>query len=590
MNRRGVTPAGRYKGVDYFNGGLFAKIHPIELTKEELKRLDEAARENWQQVRPAIFGNIFEGTANKEERHAYGMHFTSEADIMKIVKPTISNYWDEKIEAANSISELNSLQLELQNYRVLDPVCGSGNFLYIAYQELKEIEKSLLNKISERRRSETLKQQVQMGLVTPLQFYGMDINPFAVELAKVTLTIAKKVAIDRLELTEPELPLDTLDKNIVCTDALFTPWVKANAIIGNPPFLGGYRLRSEFGNEYTEKVFKKFPDVKGQVDFCSYWFRVAHDNIDNTRVGFVGTNSISQGQSKTATLDYIIQNGGYINEAISSQTWSGEAKVHVSIVNWSKVKPKKCYLDNSEVDSINSSLKTTIDVSKTIKIKANKNKCFTGVLPNGDGFIITDEQYKQSTKEEEKNKNVLKLLLIGENLTQNPKFTPARWIIDFNNMSIEEASSYKLPFEWLKSTIPVERKDNRNDKLKTYWWKYEGIRTGMRKALSTLSYCFMVSEVSKWCIFVPCNTSWLPARTIKVVASDDYYVLGILTSNIHRLWVQAQSSTLEDRTRYTNTTCFETFPFPQMPRKDSSRTAPTKNLIQQIRNKAIELH
>ena len=144
MDRPGITPAGRYKGVDYFNGGLFATIHPIELTKEELTLLETAARQDWKKIRPAIFGSIFEGTASNQQRHKHGMHFTSEVDIMKIVRPTISNYWDTKIEAANTIAELNSLQLELQNYRVLDPACGSGNFLYLAYQELKEIEKSLL--------------------------------------------------------------------------------------------------------------------------------------------------------------------------------------------------------------------------------------------------------------------------------------------------------------------------------------------------------------------------------------------------------------------------------------------------------------
>ena len=291
MNRPGITPAGRYKGVDYFNGGLFSLVHPIELTTEELTYLDEAARENWQQVRPAIFGNILEGTANQEKRHAHGMHFTSEADIMKIVKPTISKYWEAKIENANTIAELESLQIELQNYKVLDPACGSGNFLYIAYQELKEIEQILLNKISARRRSKTLQAQGQISLVTPKQFYGIDINPFAVELAKVTLTIAKKVAIDRLGLTEKDLPLDTLDKNIICDDALFTDWIKADAIIGNPPFLGGKHMRSNLSDDYVEKVFKRFPKVK-DVDFCSYWFRLAHDNaVDNnnvTRIGLVG--------------------------------------------------------------------------------------------------------------------------------------------------------------------------------------------------------------------------------------------------------------------------------------------------------------
>ncbi|MGL5509582.1 MAG: DNA methyltransferase, partial [Microcoleaceae cyanobacterium] len=248
MNQPGITPVGKYQGVDYFNGGLFAKIHPIELTKEELSFLDVACRQDWNKIRPAIFGNIFEGTANSQERHAYGIHFTSEADIMKIVRPTISRYWEERIEAAGTIADLTKLQLELQQYKVLDPACGSGNFLYIAYQELKRVEQLLIDKITERRRSSS--DQLQMSFVTPNQFYGMDTNPFAVELARVTLMIARKVAIDKFNLTEPALPLDTLDNNIICTDALFTEWEKVDAIIGNPPFLGGHKVRLELGDKY----------------------------------------------------------------------------------------------------------------------------------------------------------------------------------------------------------------------------------------------------------------------------------------------------------------------------------------------------
>ncbi|MEO1693362.1 MAG: type IIL restriction-modification enzyme MmeI, partial [Cyanobacteria bacterium J06631_6] len=158
MNRPGIIPAGRYKGVDYFNGGLFATIHHVELTKEELTLLATAAKEDWTSIRCSIFGNIFEGACSEKKRHRHGIHFTSEVDIMKIVRPTISNYWDEKIEAANTIAELSALQLELSNYRIFDPACGSGNFLYLAYQELKEIEKDLLDKIASRRRSQTTKQ------------------------------------------------------------------------------------------------------------------------------------------------------------------------------------------------------------------------------------------------------------------------------------------------------------------------------------------------------------------------------------------------------------------------------------------------
>jgi len=242
------------------------------------------------------------------------------------VRPTISRYWEERIDQANTIGQLEALQLELQAYRVLDPACGSGNFLYIAYQELKQIEQDLLDKIAERRRSP--REQMQMGFVTPLQFYGIDNNPFAVELARVTLMIARKVAVDRLGLTEATLPLDTLDNNIRCQDALFTEWPKANAIIGNPPFLGGSWIRTSLGDDYAEKVFDRFSDIRAQIDFCSYWFRLAHQNLDSTgRAGLVGTNSVSQGKSKSVTLDFILQEGGFIHEAISSQPWSGEANV-----------------------------------------------------------------------------------------------------------------------------------------------------------------------------------------------------------------------------------------------------------------------
>lgn len=206
MNNRGVTPAGKYQGVEYFNGGLFATVEALDLTPSELEILATVARQDWSKVRPAIFGNIFEGTVNAKERHSYGMHYTSEADIMKIVRPTISKYWEDLIDSANSVKDLTNLQLRLQSYKVLDPACGSGNFLYVAYQELKRIEQLLLDKI--RARSKRQNVQQNLSFVTPNQFYGMDVNPFAVELAKVTLMIARKVAIDKLSLTEPALPLD----------------------------------------------------------------------------------------------------------------------------------------------------------------------------------------------------------------------------------------------------------------------------------------------------------------------------------------------------------------------------------------------
>ncbi len=582
MNSPGMTPAGRFKGVDYFNGGLFAQIDPIDLTHPELKLLEVAALENWSKVRPAIFGSIFESAIDAKTRHAHGIHYTAEADIMKIVRPTISRYWEERIDQASTIGELNALQLELQNYRVLDPACGSGNFLYIAYQELKQIEQKLLDKIAERRKSP--REQLQMGFVTPNQFFGIDNNPFAVELARVTLMIARKVAIDRLGLQdyEPALPLDTLDKNIVCKDALFTEWPKADAIIGNPPFLGGYRMRQELGDEYTEKVFERFPDVKDKVDFCTYWFRLSHLNLEaNGRAGLVGTNSIRQGNARRAGLDNIVHNGGFIHEAISTQDWSGAANVDVSIVNWCYKNPENCYLDNQTVKSINTSLGSVTDVSIACSLEANKNYSFKGIQPTGKGFIIDRILVQAWIQKDLKNQEVLKLFSDANTLAKGIDGAPSRWIIDFNDMSLERASEYAIPFEHVKTYVKPERENNRREFTRDHWWQYGEKRPLLRSKISSLSCYFSIPRHSKWFTFIPANLDWLPADSTTIVASDDFYTLGILLSETHRMWTLAQSSTLEDRIRYTHNTCFETFPFPQNP---------SAKIVQQIRAKAIELH
>jgi SAM-dependent methyltransferase len=575
-----ITIIPQFTNADYFNGGLFSIIDPIELTREELKFLDVCARDNWTNVRPSIFGNIFEGAIDATKRHAHGIHFTSEVDIRQIVRPTISDYWEERINGAGSIGELNALQLELQAYRVLDPACGSGNFLYVAYQELKRLEKLLIDQIAEKKRSPS--GQMAMGYVTPLQFFGMDTNPFAVQLARVTMMIGRKIAIDKLGLTENALPLDTLDNNIVCKDALFSEWERADAIIGNPPFLGGKHMRIVLGDEYIDRVFEQFPDVKDSVDFCSYWFRLAHDHIDESgRAGLVGTNSISQGKSRRASLDYITQNSGYIHEAISTQPWSGEAKVHVSLVNWSKQQPKNYHLDNQTVLKINSSLQSTIAVSNASRISASLNKCFQGVIPVGAGFIVTEQQVKDWVKADAKNQEVLKLFSMGANLAKNPHGKPERWIIDFSDMPLEDASDYKLPLQHVKAYVKPEREQNREAVMREKWWRFKRTNAAMRKAIAPLSCYFAVPEVSKWAIFVPCPLDWLPGNKTKAVASDDFYIFGILTSNTHRTWMHAQKSTLKADIAYTHNTCFETFPFPQ---------SPSKKLIDKIRTAAQDLH
>ncbi|MFM6472849.1 MAG: type IIL restriction-modification enzyme MmeI, partial [Dolichospermum sp.] len=194
-----------------------------------------------------------------------------------------------------------------------------------------------------------------------------------------------------------------------------------------------------------------------------------------------------------------------------------------------------------------------VDVSQAARLQANLNKCFQGVIPNGKGFLLSEQQAEEWIKADAKNVEVLKLFSMGANLAKNPHGKPERWIIDFDDMSIEEASDYQLPFEHIKTYVKYERDSNRDEKAKNYWWKFLRPRPEMRKAIEFLPFYFAVPCHSKWFIFSRVNKDWLPNNSITVLALDDFYILGILTSNIHRVWVKAQSSTLKGDTRYTNT-------------------------------------
>jgi SAM-dependent methyltransferase len=582
MNTPGKTEAGRFKGTPYFNGGLFSEIPRIELSPAQLGQLIDSARENWRMIRPSIFGNIFEASSDDAKRHALGQHFTSEPDILKVVRPTIIEPWEARIEAAKSIPELEQLLIELQAFRVLDPACGSGNFLYMGYNGLKDIEATILSKIQVRRRSEALKGQGVFGFVTTNQFFGIDTDPFAVELARVTLMIARKVAHDRLGLTEQELPLDNLDKNIVQADALFTPWPDADAIVGNPPFLGGKRIRGEMGDEYAEKIYTGFDSGSNFADICCYWFRLAHDRLKpEGRAGLVGTNMIRRGYNRRASIDYIVENGGFICDAVSSQPWSGEANVHVSIVNWAKRRPVSCRLDGSQVARINSSLDSDASIVDAKRIKKNSGFCYIGVQPTGLGFEITEEEVSRWIQADQRNTEVLRPFSMGSNLAKRPLAIPDRWIIDFGIRPLEAAEKYNLPFEHVLHHVKPDRLSKRNKELHLKWWLHWRPRPAMRKALINLTHCFAVPRVSKWAVFVEMKKSWLPGEKNVVIASEDYYIFALLTSSVHRIWMHSQKGTLKGDIAYTPETCFETFPFPQ-------RITPEQ--AEAIRQQMIELN
>ncbi len=287
MNTQGITKGGMYKGVDYFNGGLFLDVNRIELTLYELERFQTASLKKWQKVNPAIFGSIFESALETDERHMLGAHYTHEIDIRKIVYPVIISPWEKRIEEAETLANYYKLIKELRSFKVLDPACGSGNFLFVAFKEMKKLEKTLLTLIRENAKTKEQAKESQKffeagNYVSTKQFYGIDIKPYAVELAKVTLMIAKELTIKETTDNSEALPLDNLDKNIICADALLNEdgterqWPKVDVIIGNPPYQGKGKMQEEFGKEYINKLRKTYPSISGRADFCVCLSEINH--------------------------------------------------------------------------------------------------------------------------------------------------------------------------------------------------------------------------------------------------------------------------------------------------------------------------
>lgn len=606
MNRPTRARGGRYKKVAYFNGGLFDSIDPIELTEEEIAWLLDAASENWSKVAPPIFGTLFQSSMDAERRHAIGAHFTTEADIQKIVRPTIVRPWRERIEQTNTFKGLRQLGEELLKVRVLDPACGSGNFLYIAYRELVNLEMEILAKIHENFGERARKSVGTASLVSTKQFYGIDKDEFAVELAKVTLMLGKRVALAEIEDAwfsrqeelpfefEQPLPLDNLDEYVVCDDALFSDWPEADYILGNPPYQSKNKMVEEFGRDYVDAVRAEFEGVPGRVDYCVYWFRKAHDALaEGDRAGLVGTNTIRQTYSRQGGLDYIVQNGGTITEAVSTQVWSGDAVVHVSIVNWKKgveEGPKKLFFQEGdsvdspwavyEMERINSALSIGFDVSRAADLRTNANSqtCYQGQTHGHKGFLLTPEEADEMA-EDESSADCVHPYLIGDDLLGHSDGHPSRYVIDLNHCDdVFSAKRHRLAFAHLQREVMddllekarKEREKSGKDKGPRQshaksWWKFWRSRGEMIEQIEAIPRYIVCSRTTRRPIFEFVKSHIHPNDALQVFPLDDDYSFGILQSSLHADWFAERCSTLKRDPRYTSNTVFDSFSWPQSP-------------------------
>jgi len=620
MNESKAAGGGRYKEVPYFNGGLFANPAQLEIQGHELVLLRDAAKFDWKKVQPEVFGTLFQHSMDDQERHAFGAQFTSPSDIMKIVGPTIVEPWREQIEGARTLKRLRELLNRLHQFRVLDPACGCGNFLYIAYRELKRLEARIYERMAEFA-SQAEPGQMRLSFLSAQNFYGLDILPFAVEIAKVTMMIARKLAIDELHITEPVLPFGNLDKNFIAADALLTleglpaQWPKADVIIGNPPYLGSRYFAKEHGYEYVRKVHAVFPDVPKMADFCVYWFRKAADHLPpctasdpvTGRAGFVGTQNIRNNESRIGGLEHIVKTGTII-EAVENQPWSGEANVSVSIANWVKtqdpallpktrklwfkVEPsaaakklrkrgsgsvaKEYQLNFRDCEFINSALSDETDVgaARVLGVNAEPKRVFQGQNPVHDGFKLEPSCAAKLLKEHPDHREVMFPYLVGMDLVTIG--APGIWIIDFGQRDMLEATRYSAAFEILKEKVMSDvltkaeeekaatgKATTRWTRMAERWWQFRDWMPGTMAVVNASHRYIVCPRVTKRPTFEFVSRDVHPDGSLAVFGFDDDYSFGILQSSAHWQWFVAKCSKLTERFRYTSDTVFDTFPWPQ---------------------------
>jgi len=584
--------------IAHFNGGLFADDAVLDLSRADLAVLQRACRLTWASVEPAIFGTLFERSLDPTKRAQLGAHYTSRADILLIVEPVLMaplrREWTEVQEQAEALmakrddatdrgrrttlqNELRQLlfgfSTRLAGVRVLDPACGSGNFLYVALKALLDLEKAVITFAA---RSGLTTWFPQVG---PVQLFGIEISPYAHELAQVVVWIGYLQWLhDNGFATVSGTILRRLDNikemdAILAFDAEGRPvepvWPEADIIIGNPPFLGGNKIRQGLGDGYVDRLFRLYVGrVPAFADLVCYWFERAREQIAvgrTRRVGLLATQGIRGGANRKVLER--IKRSGDIFWAQSDRDWLLEgAAVNVSMVGFDDGSETSRSLDGQPVASINADLTAMVDLTTALKLVENAGICFMGPSPKAPFDIDADVAQQMLTAplnvNGRPNSDVVRPVASAIDLVQRNR---GKWTIDFGVLPLEQAAEYELPFHYAKQHVYPVRTEGRRAMYAGDWWQYARPRGEMREALREKSRFIATPAVAKHRVFVWVNPVVLCNQGTLVFARDDDYFLGVLQSRAHELWALRMGTALEDRPRYTPTTSFETFPLPWSP-------------------------
>lgn len=577
--------------VPWFNGGLFATIEVPPLAEGDVAALKSASALDWSAVDPSILGTLFERGLDPAKRAQLGAHYTDPATILRLVEPVVQRpllaEWQALrpgIEARLAKSRRHGDKAwrdaqaafvgfleRLKAFRVLDPACGSGNFLYLALKALKEIEHQV------NLEAEQLGLERQHDGTGPHNVLGIELNEYAAELARVTVWIGElqwRIQRGYGFKTHPVLePLDHIECRdaVLAADGTEAAWPAAEAVVGNPPFLGDKKMRAELGDAYTEALRAAYKGrVPGGADFVCYWFERARAEIEAGRLqraGLVATNSIRGGRNRKV-LDRIVAQTR-IFEAWSDEAWVNDgAAVRVSLVAFG-AGAEATKLDGEMVTAIAADLSNvqsserSDDITSAQRLPVNAETSFSGIQKTGPFEVpgsVARDWLTLPNPHGKPNSDVLRPWHNGLDLTRRDR---DMWIADFGaDMDASQAVLYERPFAFLTEHVKPMRVGKREARTNECYWLFQWSRPVMRRALLPLSRYIVTPEVAKHRVFSFRAAAVIADKNLVVFARADDTTFGILHSRLHELWSLRLGTSLEDRPRYTPTTCFENFPFP----------------------------
>jgi hypothetical protein len=565
-----------FRRFPYVNGGLFRSQHWIpQFSAKSRAIIVECGTLNWKEINPDIFGSMMQAVTHPGQRASLGMHYTSVPNIMKVIEPLFLNNLREAFEKSKgNKKKLNNLLWRISRIKLFDPACGSGNFLIIAYKELRRLQIAILQEMN----------SMAYPRINLSQFYGIEIDDFAHTIAKLSLYLAEhQMNIEFKEVfgkVEPTLPLRESGR-IVCGNATRLNWEEVCPkrdgdeiyVLGNPPYLG-YSMQSLEQKEDLQFLFKEFGNYKS-LDYISCWFIKGAEYIRGSKVklAFVSTNSVCQGEQVALLWPHVLGKELEIGFAHTSFKWSNNAKKNAGVTvivlglrNISK-EQKFLFRDNQlvSVTNINPYL---IDGENVFVAKRNASLSKLPEMLRGNGPV--DGGYLLFTKEEkdrlvEKNPDAVQFLkkVIGSAEFIKGIERWCLWIEDGERELAERVEGIKQRIDLVKKFREQSKKKATREDAKTPH-KFSEIRYITKDSIIIPRHS---SERREYIPFGYLTDQEVILDSAQAIYDAEPWIFGVISSRMHMVWVRAVCGSLETRIRYSSALGYNTFPIPTLTTK-----------------------